>query len=413
MTLWLIATALLILVCGAVAATVTRGRAVNEGTSDSVYADQLKEIDREESAGLIDEADARMARLELQRRLLASNEPGSAPEIKEMNSSDRITLVASLAVIAIGSAVVYAVTGSPDTPSHAMASRASRVVEADLSNLGRSPTSQAQPAAQNPSLGSVDEMIGRLETRLAENPGDVEGWRMLGWSKFKTGDSAGAAAAYAKAVELDPNDSKILSVYGESLILSNGGFVSDTAADALRNAVRLDPGDARARFLLGLKKQQDGDVEGTLDDWVTLLNEAPAGAEWFDDVYARAEELSITSGIDISGKLPPRRAEVAESQAVAASAPSGPAPTAAQIEAADQMSPEDRQAMINGMVEGLQARLEQDPDDIDGWERLIRSRLVLRQEAKARQAYDAATAHFSNDPAALDRLEAALAMPQP
>lgn len=53
---------------------------------------------------------------------------------------------------------------------------------------------------------------------------------------------------------------------------------------------------------------------------------------------------------------------------------------AAQREAlAAGLTPQERSEMITAMVEGLAARLRENPDDIDGWTRLLRSRLVLGQ----------------------------------
>jgi cytochrome c-type biogenesis protein CcmH len=43
--------------------------------------------------------------------------------------------------------------------------------------------------------------------------------------------------------------------------------------------------------------------------------------------------------------------------------------------------------MIEGMVGKLAARLEQQPDDVEGWARLGRSYMVLKEPAKAREAY--------------------------
>ncbi|MEO1553107.1 MAG: tetratricopeptide repeat protein, partial [Pseudomonadota bacterium] len=53
----------------------------------------------------------------------------------------------------------------------------------------------------------------------------------------------------------------------------------------------------------------------------------------------------------------------------------------ARIEA---MSPVEQAAMIEGMVEGLAVRLEQDPNDIQGWLRLIRARTVMGDIEQAR-----------------------------
>ena len=57
----------------------------------------------------------------------------------------------------------------------------------------------------------------------------------------------------------------------------------------------------------------------------------------------------------------------------------------------------DRQAMIRGMVERLAEKLAASPHDADGWLRLIRSRMVLRQPDLAREALQKAVAEFSGD----------------
>jgi len=70
-------------------------------------------------------------------------------------------------------------------------------------------------------------------------------------------------------------------------------------------------------------------------------------------------------------------------------------PSSAQVnevaKATAGASPQDRQAMINGMVERLAQRLEQNPNDADGWARLARSYMVLNEPDKAVDAYAHAT----------------------
>ena len=61
-------------------------------------------------------------------------------------------------------------------------------------------------------------------------------------------------------------------------------------------------------------------------------------------------------------------------------------PSAADIEAAQSMTAEDRMAMIRSMVEGLAERLEASPDDLEGWLRLSRAYLVLEERDKAAAA---------------------------
>lgn len=81
-------------------------------------------------------------------------------------------------------------------------------------------------------------------------------------------------------------------------------------------------------------------------------------------------------------------------------------PTSEQVAAADAMPEQDRQAMIQGMVEGLASKLSQSPHDEDGWTKLIRSRVVLGDPAKAAEALKAAQRTFAGEPAALERLAA-------
>ena len=81
-----------------------------------------------------------------------------------------------------------------------------------------------------------------------------------------------------------------------------------------------------------------------------------------------------------------------------------PGPSAEQMQAAQDMTPEQRAEMILAMVEGLAARLEEEPYDEQGWTRLLRARQVLGQEEKL--AADTARVKdiFKDDPDAISRI---------
>ena len=88
-----------------------------------------------------------------------------------------------------------------------------------------------------------------------------------------------------------------------------------------------------------------------------------------------------------------------------AQAPANPAvaprgPTADDIAAAGELSSEDRGAFIRSMVERLAARLEENPDDAQGWAQLARSYEVLGETEKAAQARARAEALGEAKPAA-------------
>lgn len=388
--LWIILTLLILVTAGAAAWPFVISPRRRSGSESAVYLAQLKEIDREESLGLLPPDDAKLARLEIKRRLAGTEQVQDIKESSTLRRSDQITLVAFAASIAAGSALIYSIVGDPGIPSAARRT----IISAALPPEGGS-GSGGTPNG----VGSVDEMISRLEARLETSPDDVEGWRMLGWSRFRTGDVEGARQAYQKAIDLEPDDAQTLSALGEAQIRVAGGFVNDTALANLKRAVDLDPTDPRARFLLGLRKEQDGDAKGALDDWIALVNSAEDGADWQNDVRTRILELSADSGIDVAGRLPE----------VAMAPSSGPTPQ--DVSAANQMSPDEREAMIEAMVARLDQRLREAPSDRDGWERLIRARRVLGQEAEAKDALARAKAFFSNDSVAMSILDDAATSP--
>jgi cytochrome c-type biogenesis protein CcmH len=78
------------------------------------------------------------------------------------------------------------------------------------------------------------------------------------------------------------------------------------------------------------------------------------------------------------------------------------------------MSAQDRQAMIQGMVDKQAAGLKANPHDREGWERLMRARMVLGQTNLAVQAYRDASKAFAGsaaDQAALRQTAAGLGIP--
>ena len=215
---------------------------------------------------------------------------------------------------------------------------------------------------------------------------------MLGWSYLQTGRNADAAVAYGKAVELDPTNNEYLSAQGESTVLAADGQVTPAAEALFRRAVAAEPGDPRARYYLAVAKDQRGQPEAAMDDWIALLRSAPPDAPWAPEVRTFVEKVAADRKIDISGRLP----QVGSSRAVAGPVP-GPTPD--QMAAAQNMTPGDRDAMVLGMVNGLAAKLKANPRDRAGWERLIRARMVLGQTEQATAAYRDAAWVFSGSPA--------------
>jgi cytochrome c-type biogenesis protein CcmH len=259
----------------------------------------------------------------------------------------------------------------------------------------------AAPAAPQADVATT---IAGLEKRLAANPGDVEGWRMLGWADFETRRFAEAARAYARAATLAPDQAALWSALGEARVMAAGSVGAD-AHDAFARTLAIDPKDPRARYFLAVEKDVAGDHRAAIDDWLALLGDAPPNAPWAASVHALVVQVAGREKIDIAGRLPalPPAAPIGDAVATAAI----PGPTAEDIAAARQLAPSQQDAMVRGMVDRLAARLASNPRDAAGWIRLMRARMVLGETAAASQALASARKAFGGDKAVLAQLDEA------
>lgn len=379
MILWIVLTVMIAVAVVGLAIPLIRPGGVldRRTTSAEVLKAQLADLDRQAEAGAVPEADAAALRLEVERRALAEGLE-AAPASRPLGEKSLIRLALGLAaVVALGSAGLYALLGRPDLPGAGPRGTAAAGGPADAAHEG----------------ADVQAMIVQLEGQLRQTPEDVNGWRMLGWSYFQTGRFAEAAEAYGRAATLEPGNAEHFSAQGEALVQAGGGQVTPAALTAFRGALRADPQDPRARYFVAVEMDQRGDREAAMTAWIDLINSAPPGAPWATEVRAFVEDLARERGQDISGRLRP-----AAAGAPAAVPPGIPGPTAAQIAEADSMTEADRQAMIQGMVSGLEERLRASPRDRDGWVRLMRARMVLGDGAAATAAFRNGMRAFADSP---------------
>jgi cytochrome c-type biogenesis protein CcmH len=383
MLLWVILTLMVALAaCGLTLALVRRHDEVRlRATTTSILAAQLNDIEAQAAAGELPENEAQPLKTEIRRRLLAE---GRAPA-----ESTRPVAVHALPWLAIGLAGVvalaatglYAMLGRPDLATARPPAPAPQVAGAD---------------ADHPS-GDVSAMIAQLEAKMQSNPNDAEGWRMLGWSYLATGRATDAVAAYHHAVTLAPHNADYRSSEGEALVRAANGQVTPSALDAFHAALKDDPNDPRTKYYLALYKDQTGDHTGAMADWITLVKSAPADAAWLPEVRRFVENVARERGLNIENKLPPAQPTAA--------APAPEAPMSAQMQDANQLAPAQRDGMIHAMVDRLAGELKTNPRNEEGWERLMRARMVLGETAAAAVAYRDSLNAFVGAPDARARLK--------
>lgn len=358
MALWII---FAVMTAGAVLAVLwplgRKSVAASGGSDRLVYQDQLQEITRDRAAGLIGEAEAESARVEISRRLLAAAD-AETPATGALRSSGNETYrrVAALAAIVVVPAVAvlfYADLGSPDVP-----------------------VQSAFAPAENPhGAETMDDLVAKVEAHLASDPKDGSGWELIAPVYLRIGRYDDAVAAWRKAIALNGDNPAREAALGEALVAASDGVVKDDAKQAFQRALTGSPNDPKARYFLGLADEQDGKRDEAAAKWRALLADAPRGAPWAE--FVRGELARVT------GQEVPAPTGVSSS---ASSPAEGPGPSAADVSAANGMDDTQRTAMINGMVQRLADRLHANGDDVDGWLRLVRAYVVLGNRDKAKDA---------------------------
>ena len=329
----------------------------------AVFRDQLEEIDRDRERGLLDEDQAESARQEVERRLLAIPEPDEAPAPLGGGAGRALALAIALAVPAAALALYFGL-GTPGLPGQPFAERQDTAPSGDIATL-----------ADN------------LSARLAQGGGSAQDWALLARTYAELQRTGPAAQAAAEAIRLGMDDAETLSFHGEMLTAAAGGSVTQDARDSFAQALERDPSNPRALYYAGLALAQDGRLEPALELWTTLAEASAPDAPWLTLLRQQIRRVAGDLGVE-----PPA---IAAQQAPAGGAPVGstaPGPSAADVAAAQDMSPEERMAFIRSMVEGLAERLQDRPEDLDGWLRLSRAYLVLQERDKAAEALGRAEA---------------------
>lgn len=337
-----------------------------------IYRDQLAELDRDVARGVVGAAEAKATRAEIGRRMLAAaaeGPPAPAQPVRPARVRLLTTMIAAFAPVA--AFLLYLGVGSPGLPGMPFGER-------HAAATGDSDASRAK----------VAQLVATLAERLQQAPNDLEGWTLLARSLSSLERFADAVPAWRRVMELSNNAAVHAGPYGEAVVQAASGIVTPEARAAFERVLAADALDPRARFYIGLFHAQAGDARAALQAWTDVLATTPADAPWRPTVEARLRQTAAEAKIDPATITP--SPEIMQAAAAARAAPRGP--SAADIEAMQRLSPEERAKTIRGMVEGLEARLQSEPDDVDGWRRLGRAWGVLGERDKARAALAKAAA---------------------
>ena len=221
----------------------------------------------------------------------------------------------------------------------------------------------------------------KLRQAVQDRPDDQRGLELLARNEAAMGNLTAAKDAQAALLALRGNaaTAEDHAALAELMIMSAGGYVSPEAEQVLARSLALDPANGTARYYTGTMFAQIGRFDRTFILWRRLLEQSPPDAPWVAPLRAQLPDVADRAGVRYT--LPP--------------AATAPGPTGADIAAAAEMTAQDRQAMIEGMVDQLGARLAQDGGPAEDWARLITSLAQIGRTEQAREIYAEAQTRFA------------------
>lgn len=379
---WFLATVMAGGVTGLLTLAAFRGRGAGEPPAlrdMQVYKDQLAEVERDVGRGTLGIAEAQRLRTEIARRLLEADRQVQAP-VAAAGRGGGLAAFFLITAAAGGALALYHRTGTPWYPDMPIAGR---LAEADAAMADRPSQADwvaklAPPPAVTPDadyLALMEELRAQVDPATATDPRGLE---LLARNELALGNFAAAIAAQRRLIEVKAGQATAEdhSALAEMLVAEAAGYVSPEAEAELVRALELNPQDGLARYYSGLMFAQGGRFDRAFGLWQPLLEQSPPDAPWTAPIRAQIEEVAALAGVGYT--LPAERG-----------------PSAGDIDAAADMAPEDRTAMIEGMVEQLSDRLAAEGGTVDEWAQLIRSLGILGRVDEARAIHAEAQTRFA------------------
>lgn len=364
-----------------------------------VYRDQLKEVEKDLARGVINAEDAERTKAEISRRILTADaqvKQGGATGGQPQGLGRGLAVVLG-AVLVAGSFGVYLKLGAPGYGDLSLQSRIERAKEIHATR-----PSQAEMESKMPPMPPAADvpkeyvtLVEKLREAVKQRPGELQGYTLLARNEAALGNFTAAHTAQQTvlAIKGDSATAQDYVDHADLLIMAAGGYVSPEAEKSLLSALALEAREPTARYYIGLMLAQTGRPDRAFRTWDALLREGPADAPWIAPIRGQIEEMAMRAGVEYT--LP-------EAQPLRG-------PTAADMQAAGDMSEEDRQDMIRGMVSQLAERLGTEGGTPAEWARLISAYGVLGETGKAAEIWAEAQEVFKGKEDALATVRAGAA----
>ena len=224
-----------------------------QSVNRAIYDRKLGELEEDLERDLIDKEQFEAARSDLKRTLIDDLEGYREPAWKR--SGKLLPVLVLLAVPAMS--VLLYLKISNGLPA----------LDADF---------QVE-AGQQGRMPPVQQAVGSLERKLENDPGNLDGWVMLGRSYLVLGRPGEAVRAFGRAHELSRGtDPDVLVAYAEAQALASGQQFGEKVVGLLAQALQIDPGHERGLWYAGYAAYHNHDYPGAVSHWEKLLRQVPS-----------------------------------------------------------------------------------------------------------------------------------------
>ncbi|AKS45817.1 cytochrome c-type biogenesis protein CcmH [Octadecabacter temperatus] len=373
-----------VLAVGAVLTPLWRGRAAQaaKDTDINIYRDQLLEVERDLARGVLDEAEAERTRTEISRRLLTADTNARADATGAPQKMSRAVAFTLAAALLTGTGLLYwelGAAGYGDVP------RAERIAIAEERRANR--PSQLEAEAESPEFDSISlaepetaEILQALRAAAFERPDAVQGWAYLAQVEASIGNMQRAARAQERTIAL-LGDTVTEADYVrllDFLVIGTQGYVSPEAETITVRILQNNPESTPALYYAGLLYAQNDRPDRAFNFWRNVVENGDKDTMYWNFAAGQISDVAAQLGMDYA--LPDQRG-----------------PTNADLEAAEDLSPEERQQMIQGMVGQLADRLASEGGPPQDWARLVSSLAILGEDETALTVFNEAEAIFGAD----------------
>ncbi len=391
MMFWIVAAALALGASALIALALMRGRVSTAPPAAydlEIYRVQLDGVDKDLARGVISQTEAGRLRAEVSRRILAADAQIRAYGADGGQPRRAGQVMAALLVVAVTGGTIW-IYGQLGAPGYVDQPRAERLAASDAARADRLSQAEAEDRfgpGDQPVEPPEDfaQLMVQLRAAVEARPGDLRGLALLARNEASLGNTGAARAAQEQLIAAEEGEATAAdhAFLADLMITAAGGYVSAEAEASLRTALSLDPSQAEARYYLGVYFSQVDRPDAAFRTWEALLNDSPPDAVWVAPLREQIVGAADRAGINYT--LP---------EAGSSGAAAGPTPE--QVEAADDMSEEERQAFIRSMVDNLLARLGSEGGPPQDWARLVVALGVLGETERAQTILDEARLNFA------------------